>query len=103
MTEKINGQGFRPVETGGARRSEKSGQSQGSGAARGSAGTDRDTVNIERAELLISRLEDALEIVPVVDAQRVRAVRDAIASGTYQIDADVIAEKMIRLERELTY
>lgn len=103
MTEKINGQGFRPVETGGARRSEKSGQSRGSGAVRGSSGADRDTVNIERAELLISRLEAALEIVPVVDAQRVRAVRDAIASGTYQIDADVIAEKMIRLERELNY
>jgi negative regulator of flagellin synthesis FlgM len=102
MTEKINGQGFRPVETGGVRRSEQTGQARGAGAARGNDG-DGDTVNVEASQLLISRLDEALAIVPAVDAERVRAVRDAIASGNYQIDAGVIAEKMIRLERELNF
>jgi negative regulator of flagellin synthesis FlgM len=52
--------------------------------------------------LLLSRLEDALQSSPAVDAERVRAVRDAIASGAYEIDPGVIAEKIIRLEQELS-
>jgi negative regulator of flagellin synthesis FlgM len=52
---------------------------------------------------LISRLEEALEAVPAVDAGRVRAVRDAIASGDYQIDPYRIADQILRLERDIDY
>ena len=52
---------------------------------------------------MISRLEEALEAVPAVDAGRVLAVRDAIASGNYQIDPYRIADQILRLERDIDY
>ncbi len=42
-----------------------------------------------------------LESVPVVNAERVKEARDAISSGTYIIDAEKIAEKMIQIEQSL--
>ncbi|MDX1561842.1 MAG: flagellar biosynthesis anti-sigma factor FlgM [Gammaproteobacteria bacterium] len=101
MTEKINGQGFRPVEPGSTRRTDRSGSSSARETSATSDADTRDTVNVERAGLLISRLEEAMDSVPVVDVQRVQAVRDAIASGNYQIDPYLIADKILRLEREI--
>jgi negative regulator of flagellin synthesis FlgM len=43
-----------------------------------------------------------LESVPVVNAERVKEARDAISAGTYTIDADEIAEKMIQIEQSLS-
>ena len=40
-----------------------------------------------------------LESVPVVNAERVKEARDAISAGTYTIDAEKIAEKMIQIEQ----
>jgi anti-sigma28 factor (negative regulator of flagellin synthesis) len=36
-----------------------------------------------------------------VDADRVRAIKEALASGAYELDDQVVADKMIRLDREL--
>jgi negative regulator of flagellin synthesis FlgM len=101
MAEKINGQGIRPVDSGGARRTEQSEQTQGKSRSSAASSTATDTVNIERAELLLTRLEAALEVVPVADAERVRAIRDAIASGNYEVDPGVVADKIIQFNREL--
>jgi flagellar biosynthesis anti-sigma factor FlgM len=49
----------------------------------------------------LSTLQDTLHAVPVVDSARVRAVQDALASGRYQIDAQAVADKLIRFDREL--
>ena len=100
MADKINGQGFRPVDAGSARRSEKTSQAGGH-SGRTASETITDTVNIERAELLVSRLSEVLDVVPVVDIERVRAVRDAIASGNYEVDPGSIADKILQFEREL--
>jgi negative regulator of flagellin synthesis FlgM len=51
----------------------------------------------------MSRLEEALQSSPAVDAERVRAVRDAIASGSYEIDPGAVADKILHLERELNF
>jgi negative regulator of flagellin synthesis FlgM len=101
MPEKITGQGFRPASAGSARETVRPTHAPAPETAAGGArpGT-RDTVEIGSAEL-ISRLDEALKAAPAVDSARVQAVRDAIASGTYEVDADVIAAKLIRLEREL--
>jgi negative regulator of flagellin synthesis FlgM len=105
MTEKINGQGFRPTDVG-ARRSEgaKSAASTAknvasapqSPAARGDA-----TVNFTQSGLLMVRLEDIVRNAPAVDVERVAAIKDAIASGSYQIDEQRIADQMLRMEKEL--
>lgn len=105
MTEKINGQGFRPTDAAGTRRSEaaKPASSQGQSqpaAADKSAGTS-DTVSITQSGLLMSKLEELVQRTPVVDADRVAALKDAIASGSYEIDDQRIADRMLKLEREL--
>ena len=50
---------------------------------------------------LLERLEKSLADLPAVDATRVAEVKAAIENGDYEIDADAIADAMIRFERSL--
>jgi len=104
MTERINGQGFRPTDTVSARRADaakQAGSGRTSGSSNQSSPGSGETVNLTRSALLMSRLEQIVQSLPPTDAARVRAIKDAIASGTYEIDAGKIADKMLRFEREL--
>lgn len=105
MTEKINGQGFRPTDTVATRRAEaaKTAAEQGrtDKAGAGQAASTGDTVNITSSGLLLARLEEAVQRAPVVDRERVAAIKDAIASGTYEIDDRRTAEKLLKFEREV--
>lgn len=100
MPDKITGAGFRPAEATGPRRTDEraSGEAQASGAAPRAAG---DTVHLTQSALLMGKLEEKLAAVPVVDAERVAALKAAISSGSYAVDAAAVAERMIRSEREL--
>jgi len=101
MTERINGS-LRPADTAGTRRTDAA-KSAGGGAGEGVPSTARsgDSVNLTRSGLLMSKLEEVVHGLPVVDADRVRAIKDALASGTYEIDDQTVADNMIRLDREL--
>ena len=105
MTEKINGQGFRPTDAAGTRRSEaaKPASSQGqsrAGTADQSAATG-ETVSITQSGMLLSKLEELVQRAPVVDAGRVAALKDAIASGSYEIDDQRVADGLLRFERDV--
>lgn len=104
MTERINGQGFRPLDTGATRRSESANKSESDQATAGTqaVSTDAETVKLTRSALLLSRLADAVRDTPIVDAERVRTIKDKLASGSYRIDEQSIADQMIRMDRELT-
>jgi negative regulator of flagellin synthesis FlgM len=105
MTEKINGQGFRPVDSAGTRRAEasKAARSDASaGAARdAAAGGSGDTVNITRSGLLMSQLEEIVRNAPAADTERVAAVKSQIAAGKYHVDDRKVADKLLRYERNL--
>jgi negative regulator of flagellin synthesis FlgM len=60
-----------------------------------------DTVNLTSSAKLLERLDKTLESLPAVDAGRVAEIKTAIENGDYHIDADAIAEAMIRLDRSL--
>jgi negative regulator of flagellin synthesis FlgM len=104
MTEKINGQGLRPTDTVGTRRSEaaKPARSESAGSTAPSTPASGDTVNITPSGLLMSKLEEVVAGTPAVDANRVRAIKDELASGNYEIDDQRIADQMLRFERDLT-
>jgi flagellar biosynthesis anti-sigma factor FlgM len=104
MTERINGQGFRPTDAAGTRRTEAAKTTSTGTAEEGSAaGTQRsgDTVNLTRSGVLLSKLEELVHSLPVVDVDRVRAAKEAVSSGAYEIDDQAIADKMLRMDREL--
>jgi negative regulator of flagellin synthesis FlgM len=104
MTERINGQGLRPTDTAGTRRTDGAKPSNSGGATPKSAtGPQRsgDTVNLTRSGLLMSKLEELVHSLPAVDADRVSAIKEALASGSYDIDDQAVADKMIRFDREL--
>ncbi len=105
MTDKINNQGLRPTDTAGTRRSETSKAARHDSAkeaVHGTTGTSSgDTVNVSRSGLLMSRLQEVVHGTPVVDAPRVAALKNAVSSGSYEIDDQKTADKMLRYERNL--
>lgn len=60
-----------------------------------------DTVSLTNAAAQISSLETAIAELPVVDTQRVEAIKQTLADGSYQIDAERIADKLLSLESSL--
>lgn len=60
-----------------------------------------DTVELTSKAKLLERLEKSLASIPDVDASRVAEVRRQIENGEYQIDAEKIAESMLRLDQEI--
>lgn len=60
-----------------------------------------DTVELTSGAKLLERLEKTLAEIPAIDAARVAEVKTAIENGEYQIDADKIADAMLRFDREL--
>lgn len=103
MTERINGQGFRPLDTSGARRTEgaKTGAGQGAASPESSAPQAGETVNITRSALLLAKLEEIVRASPAVDADKVGAIKAAVTAGSYAIDDQSVADNMIRLDRDL--
>jgi negative regulator of flagellin synthesis FlgM len=104
MTDKIDGQGLRPADTAGTRRAEAHKAARGESSARQpqTAGTAAgDTVNITRSGLLMRRLEEVVHNAPAADAERVAAFKDAIASGSYEVDNQKVADKLLRFEQSL--
>lgn len=49
----------------------------------------------------LSQLEQALAEVPVVDTAKVESIKQAIEDGSYQIDSQELARKMIDFEGDL--
>ncbi len=68
-------------------------------AAAAPASRQDDTVELTGRAQLLERVEKSLDTVPAVDSQRVAEVKAAIENGDYEIDAESIADAMIRLER----
>ena len=60
----------------------------------------RDTVELTERSQLLERLEKTAAASPGIDRARVDAVKADIAAGKYQIDAENIADILLRIEKE---
>ena len=58
-----------------------------------------DTVKLTSDAKLLERLDKTLASLPAVDSERVAEIKSAIENGDYEIDAQAIADAMIRLDR----
>lgn len=73
----------------------------GSGKAGDAPQNVSDTVELTQSAKLLEKLDKTLAELSAVDTTRIDAVRNAIESGEYVIDAEKIAEAMLRMDREL--
>ena len=60
-----------------------------------------DHVTLTDSARTLQKIEEAVAKSPVVDANKVAAVKQAINSGTYQISVSRIAGKLLQFERGL--
>jgi len=49
----------------------------------------------------MQKIEEAVARAPVVNSDKVAAIKQSISAGTYQINAASVADKMIKFERGL--
>lgn len=55
----------------------------------------RDSVNLSAEAQSMNRLEENLAKLPDVDSERVASLKNAIAEGRFEIDAERIAQNML--------
>ncbi|PCI07312.1 MAG: flagellar biosynthesis anti-sigma factor FlgM [Gammaproteobacteria bacterium] len=63
--------------------------------------TTADTVSISDNAAQLGKAAGSVDSTPVVDAQRVEQVKQAIANGTYEVDAAKVADKLMQFESVL--
>jgi negative regulator of flagellin synthesis FlgM len=68
----------------------------------GTTGNSADRVSLTGEARQLQQLESQIANEPVVDSQRVEAVRSAVENGTFTVNPDRIADKLIGLEQALT-
>jgi negative regulator of flagellin synthesis FlgM len=73
----------------------------GTSAASAPAVQAGDTVTLTNSARSLQLIEAAVSNAPVVNTSKVAAVKQAIHSGTYQINAGQVADKLLQFEREL--
>ena len=76
-------------------------KSQGEGSAAPAAAPPQDHVTLTDSARSLQKIEEAVAKTPVVNANKVAAVRHAISSGNYNIDAGRVAGKLLKYERGL--
>jgi negative regulator of flagellin synthesis FlgM len=70
-------------------------------AAAAAAPQSADTVTLTNSARSMQKIEEAVAKTPVVNAAKVASVKQAINSGSYQIDAGRVADKLLQFERGL--
>ena len=91
----INGPRNQGTEAGQVSSAQQNGQQQSSPAA---DATRADSVNLTDTGRQLARLEGEIRDLPVVDAQRVEAVRESVNDGTYTVDNRAVAHKLTQFE-----
>ena len=74
---------------------------QGEASAASTPAQTADTVTLTDSARSLQKIEEAVAKAPVVNASKVAAVKQAIHSGSYQVDAGRVADKLLQFERGL--
>jgi negative regulator of flagellin synthesis FlgM len=60
-----------------------------------------DHVTLTDSARSLQKLSEAVAQAPVVNAEKVASIKQALQSGTYQVDAGRVADKILQSERGL--
>jgi len=99
MANKISGIDGRPVQVGGGAPVSRARDTTDGRKTETTASTSN--VDVSDTARTLAALEDKISTLPVVSETRVDAVRRAIDEGRYHVDAQRVADKMLRFEGDL--
>jgi len=60
-----------------------------------------DSVRLTGEATSLQAIQRGLSAAPAIDTARVQAVRDALQNGSYRINPDAIAQRMLDLDEQL--
>ncbi len=95
MTININNLGVNNTLSSNNRASESGRNQPTESASAAPSSTTSDSVAISQQALNITELEARISDTPAVDTARVDSIRQAIEDGSYSIDADNIADRLL--------
>ncbi|VAW54159.1 hypothetical protein MNBD_GAMMA05-1529 [hydrothermal vent metagenome] len=61
-----------------------------------------DTISLSDSAVSLGKLNNAVETSPVIDTQRVEQMKKAIADGSFKVDVEKVADKMMKFESVLS-
>ncbi len=101
MTDPINGvtRGSTPVLQGTGKTKDAVNNSTANKAGQGS--DSQDVVNLTSTAESLKGLEKSMATESEISVEKVAAIKQALISGDYQINPDLIAEKFLEVERAL--
>jgi negative regulator of flagellin synthesis FlgM len=73
-------------------------KSQSDGAAPSATSQTGDHVTLTTSARSLQKLSEAIAQTPAVNAAKVATVKQAVASGSYQVDSTRIADKLLQFE-----
>ncbi|MGR5144267.1 flagellar biosynthesis anti-sigma factor FlgM [Photobacterium sp. DNB23_23_1] len=89
-----------PMTSGGNVSHAETGKGKPTAEAKTSA-TDSDSVSLSSQGQSVGQIHQQLATQESFDTEKVNAIKEAIANGSYVIDADKLAANMIKLEDDL--
>jgi len=98
VPNKINGLEPRPARVAPASGIRAPAGATGAGSEQASGGAD---VKLTHAARNLAAIEESLRALPAVDELRVSAVKQRLQDGSYDIDPQRIADRLLRLEGDL--
>lgn len=100
MSIKISDYQNRPVQAGTEKTVSRAGDAPAAAADATVSGSS--PVKITDQARQLAALEQAVNSQPIVNESRVAEIRLALEEGRYEIDAERIADKLLRTEQELS-
>lgn len=79
----------------------KAGASQSVALEKASTQQQSSTVTVTDSALKLLQIEKSLAEIPSFDAEKVENIKQALSNGSYTINTDRIAEKLIKFEQDL--
>lgn len=98
MSTKIGGFDSTPVQVGAGRMVKRAGDAGGS--AKSSDTNSMSDTQITDSARTLAALEQTVRDLPAIDEAHVHQVSARLADGSYQIDSDRIAAKLLRSEQD---
>lgn len=95
------GQSLNTTNRTNVRSSDANNSSPQSGAISRSSAAGQDAVSLSSQSKAIGEMHNEMASRPSFDNAKVAAIKEAIANGSYVVDADKLADNMIKFEKEL--